>query len=359
MRKPRLLVILFILAGIIILKSCRKDPMLEPYTQTPYELNIPSHFPDMVIPEDNPMTVEGVSLGRKLFYDEILSGDNTMSCGTCHQQQFGFTDTARFSKGITGALGNRNSMALVNLGYERFFFWDGRAATLEDQIFGPVVNPIEMNETWDHAVEELNASSEYRKLFHQAFGTPGIDSVRVSKAIAQFMRTLISGNSRFDKFWRGEISFTPSESNGFDLFMRDKDEANGISGGDCFHCHGPVLMSKQLFSNNGLDAIFTDMGKGGVTGDPNDNGKFKAPSLRNLEFTFPYMHDGRFNTIDQVINHYSTGLVLSPTIDPLMKFAADGGVALTPQERIDLKNFLLTLTDWDFLNNPQFSDPGQ
>jgi cytochrome c peroxidase len=345
----------FVLMVIVI--ACRKDVFIGSYEPTPYSLQIPQGFPQMVIPENNPMTVEGVFLGRKLFYEEMLSADNTMSCATCHLQANAFADPRRVSVGITGAEGTRNAMALINMGWERFFFWDGRSATLEDQIFEPIRNPIEMNDTWPNVERKLRASSEYRDLFHKAFGTPGIDSVRAVKAMAQFIRTMISGNSKFDKVVRGEMSFTSSEANGFDLFMRDKDENNNISGGDCFHCHGPILMAKQLISNNGLDATFADPGKGGVTNDPNDMGKFKTTTLRNIELTAPYMHDGRFNTLDEVINHYSTGLQLSPTIDPLMKFAADGGVGLTPQEKIDIKNFLLTLTDWDFINNPDFSDP--
>lgn len=353
----RIGILVLILISVVALKSCSKDPFIGEYVPTPYVLQIPEGFPPMVVPESNPMTVEGVELGRHLFYDKKLSGDLTQSCASCHIQSTAFSDPARFSTGITGAQGNRNAMALINLGWERFFFWDGRAATLEDQIFGPVVNPNEMNDTWPNVVRKLQADEKYRDMFHHAFGTPGIDSVRVVKAIAQFLRTLISGNSKFDRVLRGQESFTSSEANGYDLFMRDKDENNGISGADCFHCHGPVLMSKQLFANNGLDATFSDLGRGGVTGNPNDNGRFKGPTLRNIELTAPYMHDGRFTTLDQVIEHYSTGLVVSPTIDPLMKFAADGGVGLNPQEKIDIKNFLLTLTDWDFVNNPAFADP--
>ncbi len=353
----RTLLLLTIVFFMVELSSCRKDPVLDVYHPSPYRLSIPRGFPEMVIPFDNPMTIEGVKLGRKLFYEKRLSANNNLSCGSCHQQQHGFSDPRRFSPGTDGLNGTRQSMALINLGWEHFFFWDGRKATLEDQIFDPIRNPVEMNTTWPEVETKLRADAEYREMFRKAFGSSGVDSVRVSKAISQFLRTLISGNSRFDRVMRGEISFTASEANGFDLFMRDKDEANNISGADCFHCHGPVLMADQLLNNNGLDATFSDPGLGGITGNPNDMGKFKAPTLRNIEFTAPYMHDGRFNTLDEVIGHYSTGLVVSPTIDPLMKFASDGGVSLSPQERQDLKAFLLTLTDHEFLNNPAFSDP--
>lgn len=354
MKKP-LFISLVITTALLL--SCHKDIELEAYQATPYELKIPQGFPQMVIPVDNPMTVEGVALGRKLFYDKRLSGDNTQSCSSCHQQSHGFSDPNRVSTGITGAQGTRQAMSLVNLGWEKFFFWDGRAATLEEQATMPVINPVEMNASWPDVIAKLDADPVYKKMFFEAFGTREITIARVTKAIAQFERTLISGNSKFDKVLRGEVSFTASEANGYDLFMKDKDEANGISGADCFHCHGPVLMAKQVYANNALDATFADPGLGAITGDPNDNGRFKAPSIRNIEVTGPYMHDGRFTTIDQVIMHYSTGLVNSATVDPLMKFVADGGVGLSPQELTDLKNFLLTLTDNDFLTNPEFSDP--
>jgi len=175
----------------------------------------------------------------------------------------------------------------------------------------------------------------------------------VTKAIAQFERTLISSNSKFDKYLLGEATLTPEELNGFNVFM---DETKG----DCFHCHGDPynpLWTDNLYHNNGLDATHTDIGRAAVTGDPSDVGLFKTPSLRNLIYTAPYMHDGRFETIDEVINHYSVGLVYSPTLDPLMKNINTGGVQLNPQDRLDLKAFLLTLTDESFVTNPKFSDP--
>ncbi len=326
---------------------------------TAYSLKVPYTFSKYLlpplIPEDNPMTKEGVELGRKLFYEKILSGDNSMSCAGCHRQANAFADTGRFSMGIDGQLGGRSAMPIFNAAWnnDHLFFWDGRANSIEDQAFGPVVNPVEMHETWVNAVSELQAHSEYPRLFKKVFGTETIDSVLVAKAIAQFERTLISGNSKFDKYLRGEVSLTPQELSGFNVFM---DEA----GGDCFHCHGSPtnpLWTDNKFRNNGLDAVITDKGLGAITGDPNDDGKFKTPSLRNLSYTAPYMHDGRFATIDDVINFYSVGLQYSPTIDPLMKNVGVGGAQLDPQERLDLKAFLMTLNDEDFVNNPDFSDP--
>ncbi|MGB1039818.1 MAG: cytochrome c peroxidase [Flavobacteriales bacterium] len=318
---------------------------------TPYKLNIPASFsrflPAPTIPADNPMTVEGVALGKKLFFDPQLSADNTLACAGCHFPQYSFDDTSRFSVGIDGIAGDRNAMPIFNHAWNQNgkFFWDGRAKGLEDQAFGPVVNPIEMHDTWPNVVSKLQADGAYPPMFRNAFGTTTIDSVLVSKALAQYERTLISGNSKFDKYSMRLINLTPSELSGYNLFMNE-------SGADCFHCHGDItnpLWTDNLFHNNGLDATFTDNGLGDITGNPADNGKFKTPSLRNLAFTAPYMHDGRFKTLDEVINHYSDSLTNSPTVSPLLKHVAAGGVQLTPQEKADLKAFLLTLTDSSFV----------
>lgn len=323
---------------------------------TPYTLNIPILFdeklPDPNIPADNPLTVEGIALGKKLFYETLLSGDNSQACASCHAPSTAFTDTNRFSIGIDNIAGTRNAMPIMNMAfnYQDKFFWDGRSIGLEAQAFEPVTNPIEMHDTWPNAVSKLQAHPDYPAMFKAAFGTEIIDSVLVSKAIAQFERILISGESKFDKYLRFETSLTISEQNGFSIFMNENK-------GDCFHCHGDPnnpLWTDNDFHNNGLDATFTDNGLGDVTGNPADNGKFKTPTLRNLAFTAPYMHDGRFNTLDEVIEHYSTGLQNSATIDPLMKKVSNGGVNLTPQEKADLKAFLLTLTDSSFLTNPAY-----
>jgi cytochrome c peroxidase len=323
---------------------------------TPNPLEIPQLFEanilNPVIPIDNPQTVEGIALGKKLFFDPILSGDNTQACANCHAPENAFTDNERFSDGVDGVFGNRNSMPLFNLAwnYDEKFFWDGNTFGLEHQAFVPVSDPIEMKSNWEQVEEKLQNHSEYPNLFNAAFGTSIIDSSLVTKAIAQFERTLISSNSKFDKFLLGEATLTLEEQNGFDVFM---DETRG----DCFHCHGSdknPLWTDNIFHNNGLDEAFTDLGLGAVTGDPSDNGKFKSPSLRNLEFTAPYMHDGRFSTLEDVINHYSEGLNNSSTIDPLMKKVSQGGVGLSDQDKADLKAFLLTLSDYEFINNRAF-----
>ncbi len=311
---------------------------------------VTSYLGEMPIPENNPITIEGVELGKMLFYDKRLSGDNTMSCAGCHLQTSGFTDPEQFSEGITGELGGRNAMQIINAGWFTSFFWDGRAESLEHQAFGPVVNPVELNETWQNVEDKLSADPEYPAMFAKVFGSTTIDSVRISKAISQFERTLISFNSKFDNYFYGDFTgFTPSEENGFDIYFSER--------GDCIHCHSGPILTDNEFRNNGLDSELTDIGLGEITGNPEDNGKFKVPTLRNIEFTAPYMHDGRFETLEEVVEHYNSGVhVDSPNLDPEMEHASEG-LNLTDQEKIDLVNFLKTFSDPDFINNPEFSDP--
>lgn len=359
-----------VLLGVALLGSCKPEKPMDPDTPppqpvgTPYTLAIPQGFPQMPIPSDNPMTVEGIALGRYLFYEERLSGDNTQSCASCHSPAAAFSDAPnQFSTGIDGLTGDRNSMALMNLGWGTSFFWDGRSPTLEQQILEPVTNPIEMHETWPNAIAKLQADEAYRQLFGSAFGGTEIDSLKAAKAIAQFLRTMISGNSRFDQALRFEIALTPEEQNGIQLTQLEggfpPDVPAGQGGADCFHCHphGGGLFTDGVIRNNGLDAVFTDLGLGGITGLPQDMGKFKTPSLRNVALTAPYMHDGRFQTLEEVIDHYDSGGHASTTIDPNMKYTT-GGLSLTPQKKAELLAFLNSLTDMDFVTDPAFSDPG-
>lgn len=341
---------------LVVLVGCSSSQQQDEYMPIPVTLEIPKLFEEKlikpVIPTNNPLTKEGIALGKKLFFDKLLSKNNTQSCASCHHPKRAFTDVTRFSDGVDGTFGTRNSMPLFNLAwnFDDRFAWDGKEVGLEKQALEPVRNPIEMHSKWTAVAQKLQNHPEYPTLFKQAFGTNTIDSTLVTKAIAQFERTLISGNSKFDKYLRGEVQLTPEERNGFDVFM---DETRG----DCFHCHGSdnnPLWTDNKFHNNGLDVTFTDLGFGAITGDPKDNGKFRTPSLRNLVFTAPYMHDGRFATLEEVINHYSEGLKSSHTIDPLMKKVQQGGVKLIPKDKADLKAFLLTLTDHDFINNPDF-----
>ncbi len=319
------------------------------HTSTQYELDIPDNFPIISIPEDNPLTVEGIDLGRRLFYDPILSGDSTQSCSSCHQQKFAFGDQRKFSEGMDKIEGERNSMPIINSGWTINLFWDGRVTGLEEQALGPVENPIEMHASWENVVEKIKESSFYAGLFTDAFGQKEITKELVAKAISQFERTLISDNSKYDRVLRKEDSFTDEELRGLNLFFTEK--------ADCFHCHGNILFTDELFHNNGLDNTFKDYGLEKQTGYKRDRAKFKTPTLRNLNFTSPYMHDGRFYTLEEVVNFYSEGVQNSETIDPLMKNVHEGGIRLTDDEKSDLIAFLLTLSDSTFITNPEYSNP--
>lgn len=344
-----------ILFGLTIgLSSCKHEPVevYTPETATPYHLVIPKGFPPMEIPIDNPMTVEGVELGRKLFYDTRLSGDETQSCASCHQSKISYADSNQFSTGIDGSIGTRNAMAVTNVGYSFSLFWDGRAATLEEQALGPVVNPIEMKTTWPEVLLKLNADTYYRNTFKIAFGVDVIDSFDVAKAISQFERTMLSGNSRYDKSLRGELILTVSERRGLDLFETER--------ADCFHCHVAPLYMGFVYDNNGLQQTMTDNGLGDITGLATDIGLFKPPTLRNIEFSAPYMHDGRFATLEEVVEFYNSGVNQnSPNISPLMLKAnrPNGNLNLSPQEKTDLVAFLKALSDTEFIENPDFMEP--
>lgn len=336
---------------LLLFTQCNPKEAL--YTPVPYHLEIPLLFQEKLIPPlipiDNQLTNDGVALGKKLFFDPRLSKNNKISCASCHAPKNAFTENTSFSEGVDGMIGTRNAMPLFNLAwnFSERFAWDGKEFGLEQQVIDPVSSPIEMNSNWEDVVEKLQKDSEYPTLFLNAFGTTIIQRSLVTKAIAQFERTLISGNSKFDYYLRGEATLTNQELNGFNLFM---DETKG----DCFHCHGSPnnpLWTDNDFHNNGLDAEFTDLGLGAISGKPNDNGKFKTPSLRNLIYTAPYMHDGRFSTLEAVINHYSEGLQNSETIDPLMKKVAQGGVGLSESEKAALKAFLESLSDPTFIES--------
>ena len=342
----------FFLSCLLMLSivGCKKENA-EKYTPTPVKANIPSWALTNTVkyaePVDNPSTKEGIALGKKLFYDKKLSGNNTMSCSSCHQQANGFSDPRRFSIGIDGSAGNRNAMPLINLGFSSRFFWDGREPSIEAQAHDPVSNPIEMNAKWTDVMYSLQNDNMYPILFYQAFGTGIIDSIMVTKAIAQFERTLNSFNSRFDKYYYGGDSsqLNTSEIRGMNLFMG---RAN------CFLCHTPPLFTNNEFMNNGLDVFITDAGLGGITQQGKDVGTFKTPTLRNLEQSAPYMHDGRFKTMEEVINFYNTGVnVRSPNLNNHMKFPfTQNRNFLSVQDKIDLVEFLKSLSDEEFLTNP-------
>lgn len=340
---------------VLIISACHKYPPSPPgipLGQTPFELNIPEGFPSMSIPEDNPTTVEGVALGRMLFYDPILSADSTQSCASCHNQKFAFTDNGkRFSEGIDKIEGTRNSMPVINSGWTYDLFWDGRSIGLEGQALDPVPNPIEMHQSWPEAMAKLNRHNRYPELFFKAFGKNYIDSTLVTKAIAQFERTLISSNSKWDKYLRGDYQLSQAETKGYEIFFTEK--------GDCFHCHSTILYTDNLFHNNGLDSVHIDQGLFDVTENSGDVGKFKTPTLRNIVFTAPYMHDGRFETLEEVIDFYSHEVKWSETVDPLMKKVNQGGIQLLDEEKEYLLAFIKTLTDEEFVSDTSFSDPSK
>lgn len=349
----------FLLLGILMVASCKPDEKVFP-SPTSYVWQQKPFFPQPVIQPDNPLTNEGIDLGRHLFYETKLSGDNSQSCASCHNQSLAFTDNEkRFSVGITGAVGTKNSMPLFNLTWSNRFFWDGRAATLREQVLLPIQDPIEMHDNLPNVVSKLQGTELYPELFGKAFGSEEITAEKMAKALEQFIFSIVSTDSKFDKFRQNPVlnPLTTSEQRGFDLFMREFSPpgSNRPKGADCFHCHGTHLFTVNNFTNNGLDSE-PSMGFQVVTGSPLDRGKFKTPSLRNVALSAPYMHDGRFATLEEVIEHYNSGLKSSPTIDPNLK-STGIGLGLTSQEKADLLAFLHTLTDSVYLNNPAYGNP--
>jgi cytochrome c peroxidase len=342
---------IFILSFLtMVVASCdRCKDQTDDQKPTPYSLDIPSSLPPMSIPSSNPLTVEGIALGRKLFYDPILSGNNVQSCSNCHIQNTGFAEPFQHSTGIDGIQGNRNAMPLINLGYQPNYFWDGGAADLESQALGPVANPIEMHETWENAVSELRNHAEYPGLFKKAFGIDQITSQFVVRALAQFERTMISGNSKYDRYVVGQENLSSQELLGLQIFTDPQK-------GDCNHCH--VLgstFSDFEYRNTGLDSIPVDEGRFRITWNNSDKGKFKTPSLRNIEVTAPYMHDGRFMTLLECVEHYNSGFHYAPNLDANLYTVVKGRMSLSEMEAVVA--FMKTLTDHEFLSNPNFAAP--
>ena len=351
----KLIMISCMTAGIAAMHACNKKKDDVVYSPVTYTVAVPDfvkkYVGDLKHPTDNAATVDGVSLGRQLFYEKMLSNDNTMSCATCHKQENAFDDPRPFSQGTNGTFGGRNAMAIINLGWNTHFFWDGRRPDMEGQAHDPVSNPIEMASKWTDVVSKLQNSKKYPDLFYKAFGRSVIDSTLVVRAIAQFERTLVSYNSRFDKYYfKGDSSaLNAQELRGLAIFTGK---------GMCNNCH---LMNTQftdnMLRNNGLDANPLDEGQMKFTGLVTDKGKFKVPTLRNIGVTAPYMHDSRFATLNDVVNFYSSGIKQSsPNIDEHMPDYGSG-LNLTKEEKADLVAFLNSLTDTDFITNKAFSDP--
>lgn len=331
------------------------DIVYDPVEFTP---NLPSSFPILEVPEDNPLTVDGIKLGQHLFFDPVLSADSTMSCASCHLPEAGFTDQLAVSTGIDGIAGTRSSMSLVNIGFAYTgLFWDGSVQTLEEQALLPVEDPIELHNSWMNVIPKLGSLPLYQELFRKAFGiesTSEISKELAAKAIAQYERVLISGNSKYDKEERGEYFYSEEENEGFVMFF---DEDPDILDAECFHCHSAPLLTDNSFRNNGLDAVsdladFADLGRGGFNEISLDNGKFRVPTLRNIALTAPYMHDGRFQTLNEVLDHYSMGGHFSPNRDPEMV-----KLDLTEDQKQNLIAFLHTLTDTSYLSLEYIQNP--
>lgn len=315
----------------------------------PVEVKLPSNFPQPVYDlKANPLTEKGVQLGKELFYEGKLSRTGVVSCGFCHQQPSAFTHHGHeVSHGVDDRLGKRNSLPISNLIWMKTFFWDGGVNHLDFVPLNPMENPLEMDETLENVLKKLNESEYYRAAFREAFGVEEIKSTEFLKALSQFMATLISANSRYDKYVRQEgEQLTEQELRGLKIF-REK----------CSTCHATDLITDGSYRNNGLTDDFRfDKGREEVTSNVSDRGKFKVPSLRNVEYTDPYMHDGRFETLEAVLDHYSAGVKVSETLDPVLLKEGNPGIALTATEKADIIAFLKTLTDKEFLTDKRFSE---
>lgn len=320
------------------LLSCRKDEQTEIF-----EFRKPELFPEPVYGfENNPLSYDKFILGRTLFHDPILSSDSTISCASCHSQTHFFSDhNVAFSLGVNDSLGKRNSPAIANAAWFPYFMWDGGVNHIEVFSTAPIMNPLEMNETFTNIVNKLNNSSNYQDLFQKAFDDKVVTDQKILFALAQYMAMIISDNSKYDQYMRGELALSQQEMDGLNLF-REK----------CASCHKEPLFTDFSFRDNGLDLIYSDLGRATITQQASDEGKFKVPSLRNVEMTYPYMHDGRFFTLEMVLNHYSENLVNSPNLDPSLS----GGIPLSDTEKSAIIAFLKTLTDYSLIENELLMD---
>jgi cytochrome c peroxidase len=337
---------LLIFSSILLITSCSVDPELKPIlSEDDVKEIVPTGWPAPHYNfSNNPLTVNGFNLGRTLFYDPILSSDNSVSCGSCHQQFAAFAHSGHdISHGVNGLLGNRNAPTLQNLNWNTTFMHDGGILNIEVMPLAPITNPVEMNEDIGTVVGKLSASGKYKQLFTAAYGNDEINSQRIFKAIAQFMGTMYSYNSKYDHVKSGKDNFTAQEQSGYNLFVQK-----------CSSCHTEPLFTDYQFRNNGLsvNVLYNDSGRAHITGNANDRYKFKTPSLRNIEKSEPYMHDGRFTSLDQCLEHYNSGIVSSPTLETQLQ----SGIALSIQQKTDIIAFLKTLTDTKYLTDHRFSE---
>ncbi len=307
---------------------------------------IPKNWPKPVYNfSTNTLTAQKILLGRVLFYDPILSKNNTISCASCHSQYSAFTHIDHaLSHGINDSIGTRNSPALMNLAWQKTFMWDGAINNLDMQALAPISHPAEMGSTITDVIKKLNSLKTYRSLFYNAYGDSLATGEKTLKAFSQFLVTIVSANSKYDKVMHQQEKFTSQETNGYTLFKKN-----------CSACHTEPLFTTTQFANNGLllDTLLKDYGRYKITKNANDSLKFKIPTLRNIEFTYPYMHDGRFKKLSEVLNHYTTNLHSSKTLAVELQKP----IVLTSNEKVDLISFLLTLTDKEFIFNKKFSYP--
>lgn len=330
--------------------SCSSDDSQE-YQNIPIDFKVPSNFPPLAYNlQNNPITEKGFELGKKLFYDGRLASDGVVSCGFCHEQSSAFTHHGHsFSHGVENAIGTRNTPPIQNLAFQTAFMWDGATSHLELQSILPITNPVEMNGDFAKSISMMKADPVYQKLYQLAFPDGKINSENMLKALAQFMAMVTSSNSRFDKYSRKELggTLTQEELDGYSLFSQK-----------CASCHSTAIFTDNSFRNNGLpiDPKLNDVGRYRVTESKEDLYKFKVPSLRNIEKTAPYMHDGRFFTLEAVLDHYSKGLINSATLDPILKNDDELGISLTSSEKTKIIAFLKTLTDNQYLNDKRFSE---
>jgi cytochrome c peroxidase len=319
-------------------------PLYLPEKFTPYRFTMSGTFPVPDLPRDNPLIEERVALGKKLFHEPALSRDLSLSCASCHDAKAAFADSRRVSLGIQDRPGTRNAMPLFNLAWKSSFFWDGRVNSLREQVLMPIQDHAEMDETLDRVTAKLAADPTYLPRFTAAFGAPKITSEKIGLAIEQYLLTLTSFDSKFDRALRGKSMLDADEKRGFELFMTEYEPRTGQLGGDCFHCHGGPLFSDHQFHNNGLKPS-KDVGRLGITGLESDRGKFATPSLRNISRTAPYMHDGQLATLEEVVAHYNHGVHRSPSLDPNLAKHPEGGLQLSPEDQRALVAFLKTLAE--------------
>lgn len=319
------------------------------YTNVSVELEVPPHFPEVTYNlTNNPLTENGIELGRKLFYDGAVSSTGTISCGSCHEQKYAFTHHGHtFSHGVNDLEGTRNTPPVQNMAFLENFAWDGATGHLDLFPVIPITTEVEMDETLENVIEKLKNKSGYKKLFAEAFEDGEVNSENFLLALSQFMVTMISADAKYDKYVNKEVQLTEVEQQGLALFEQK-----------CASCHATALFSDGSFRNNGLqpNPRLNDIGRGKVTGFVADNYKFKVPSLRNIAVTAPYMHDGRFGSLEAVLAFYNEGVVESETLDPLLNSNGNLGIATTEDERVAIIAFLNTLTDDTFLKDERFSE---